>query len=134
MSTLRANSIEHTDGGPIALTKQSCIVAYAMVQQTSTGHPTQVSFNVSSTTDNGNGLTGITYTNTLSVAKHCVTFAENNQSMSGNAGGINSNGNYQGGHATQQKRTAGCGLDCRQYDNTNRDKDDASIMSAGDLA
>jgi len=132
MSTLRANSIEHTDGGPIALTKQSCIIAYAMFEQTTSGHPTQVSFNVSSTTDNGAGLTGITYTNNVSVAKHCVTFADNGQSMSGTSSGVNSNGNYNG--ATQQKRTAGCGFDGRQYDNTNRDKDDASIMSAGDLA
>jgi len=132
MSTVLANKIERNDGGHVSLGKAAPIIAYAQVEQTTSGHPVGVSFNISSTTDNGSGLTGFTYTNNTSISKHAVTFTDNGQNMSGSAGGINSFSNYAS--ATQQKRTSGCGVDARQYDNTNRDKDDVSIMSAGALA
>lgn len=130
MSTLRANSIEHTDGGPIALTKQHALKAFACVDQTASGHPAFESFNISSTTDNQAGVTVYTYTNNMSVTSHCVTLAENGWNYSGVAGGIASDG--QGGAAS--KTTARCGSDNRQYNNSNADKDDVSIMSAGALA
>lgn len=133
MSTLRANSIEHTDGGPIALTKQSALKGFISVDQTSSGHPTLgESLNVSSTSDNGTGLTAVTYTSNMSNGNHAITLACNGYQFSGSCSGINSDGNYT--PASNQKRTAGCGIDARDQSNAQRDKDDASIMIAGDLA
>lgn len=132
MSTLRANSIEHTDGGPIALTKQHALKAFACIDQTSSGHPTFESLNVSTTTDAGLGRTGIAYTNNMSVTSHSVTMADNGQNFGGSEGGINSDTNHYNNNTN--KRTGGCGIDLRNSGNTNRDTDDVSIMSAGDLA
>lgn len=132
MSTVLANKIERGDGGHVSLGKATPIIAFVMVNQTTSGHPVGVSFNISSTTDNGAGITGFSYTNNTGTANHCVTCADNGQQYSGSATGVNSNGNYSG--ATQQKRTSGCGIDCRNYNNSNADKDDACIMSAGALA
>lgn len=132
MSTLRANSIEHTDGGPIALTKQSCIIAYAQFDQDASGHPVGVSFNIASTTDKGTGLTSWNYTNNVSLANHAITVADNGWNESGSATGITSDS--QGTDADHRKRTSGGGVDARNYNSSNRDKDDVSIMSAGALA
>ena len=132
MSTLRANTIEHTDGGPIAFTKQHALKAFACVDQTVTGHTAFESFNVASTTDNGTGRTAIAYSNNMNTASHAVTLADNGQNLSGSCSGVNSDTNAS--TTTQQKRTVGHGMDCRDSANANRDKDDVSTLSAGDLA
>ena len=131
MSTLRANSIEHTDGGAITLTKQHALKAFACIDQTSSGHPTFESLNIASTTDDQAGVTTYAYTNNMSVTSHCVTLAENGWNFSGVAGGIVSDGQ---GPTNGKKSTSKCSSDNRQYSNANADKDDVSVMMAGDLA
>ena len=66
MSTLKADTIQNTSGGPTTLTKQQTVKAYATVDayQTTTG--TTSSFNISSTTDDGTGLWDNAYTNNMS--------------------------------------------------------------------
>ena len=88
--------------------------------------------NVASIADNGTGLTGVTYTNNMSVSSHAVTLADNGQTFTGSAGGINSNSNY--GAAGNQKLTSRHGIDARAQTNSVTDKDDASTIVAGDLA
>jgi len=131
MSTLHANTVETSSGGAVTLTKQSALKAYISVNQTST-QAINDSFNVASIADNGTGLTGVTYTNNMSVNSYAVTMADNGQGYSGSAGGVNSNGNYP--YSGNQKLTSQHGIDARNQANTVTDKDDASTMVAGDLA
>ena len=73
MSTVKADTIVASDGSsPVTLTKQSAAKAYATVDayQTTTG--TTSSFNISSTTDDGNGLWDNAYTNNMSADLYSV--------------------------------------------------------------
>lgn len=131
-SELRVTTLSNATGdGPVTLTKQSAVKAYISVNQTGT-QSINDSFNVASIADNGTGLTGVTYTNNMSVSSHAVTLADNGQTFTGSAGGINSNSNY--GAAGNQKLTSRHGIDARAQTNSVTDKDDASTIVAGDLA
>lgn len=127
-----ANDITVTVGASATQSlRKGLVAAYISVKQTST-QAINDSFNVASIADNGTGLTGVTYTNNMSVATHAVTLADNGQTFGGSAGGINSNLAYAS--AGQQKTTARHGIDARAQTNTVTDKDDASTIVAGDLA
>ena len=127
-----ANDITVTVGASATQSlRKGLVAAYISVKQTST-QSINDSFNVASIADNGTGLTGVTYTNNMSVATHAVTFAENGQTFGGSAGGINSNLAYA--NASQQKTTAKHGIDARSQANNVTDKDDASTIVAGDIA
>lgn len=127
-----ANDITVTVGASATISlKKGLVSAYISVNQTST-QAINDSFNVASIADNGTGLTGVTYTNNMSVNSYAVTMADNGQVFSGSAGGVNSNGNYA--VAGNQKLTSQHGIDARNQANTVTDKDDASTIVAGDLA
>jgi hypothetical protein len=130
MSTLRANSIEHTNGGPIAFTKQAALKMFSEVDQDSTGHPSVSSFNQSSTTDFATGQTTKAFTNNMSSADYAVAGSGQPQNESG--------GNYgvEGRAPTNEKHsTSSFSINCRIMNtNTNRDLMYAASMVAGDLA
>ena len=127
-----ANDITVTVGASATQSlRKGLVAAYISVKQTST-QSINDSFNVASIADNGTGLTGVTYTNNMSVATHAVTLADNGQTFGGSAGGINSNLAYA--VAAQQKLTSRHGIDARAQTNTVTDKDDASTIVAGDIA
>jgi len=72
MSTLRANSIEHTDGGAIALTKQVAVKCWACYENTSGSAVSENdSFNVSSFTDVNTNDTQVDMINAMSNANFC---------------------------------------------------------------
>jgi len=130
MSTLRANSIEHTNGGPITFTKQAALKMFSEVDQDSTGHPSVSSFNQSSTTDVAAGQTTKSFTNNMSGADYAVAGSGQPQNESG--------GNYgvEGRAPTAQAHTStSFSINCRIMNtNANRDIMYAASMVAGDLA
>ena len=67
MSTLHANTVETSSGGPVTLTKQTVAKAYFNVDQTS-GAVLDGSFNIASVADNSTGDFTITLTNNLNDA------------------------------------------------------------------
>ena len=127
-----ANDITVTVGASATQSlRKGLVAAYINVDQRST-QSIKDSFNVASIADNGTGLTGVTYTNNMSVATHTVTLSDNGYTFGGSAGGINSNFNYA--VAAQQQLTSRHGIDARAQTNTVTDKDNASTIVAGDLA
>jgi len=133
-SIIKVETLQDTDGNnsiAMQFVSSGSVKAYISVDQRST-QSINDSFNVASIADNGIGLTGVTYTNNMSVSSHAVTLADNGQTFTGSAGGINSNSNYA--FAGQQKLTSRHGIDARAQTNTVTDKDDASTIVAGDLA
>ena len=87
MSTLRANSIEHTDGGPITLTKQSAAKTWCSVN--STAGTIRGSFNVSSMTDEP------TPTGVIRLTTTAAFDSTDNMSVSSSAGnGFTTNSYY----------------------------------------
>lgn len=82
MSTLRANSIEHTNGGAITLTKQAPPKHFSRINLSGSDSITK-SFNLSSITDYGTGSADLSYTN---------SFSDANYSLSGNHNGVSGNG------------------------------------------
>lgn len=133
-SIIKVETLQDTDGNNsigMQFVSSGSVKAYISVNQTGT-QAINDSFNVASIADNGTGLTGVTYTNNMSVSSHAVTMADNGQSFSGSAGGVNSNGNYP--FSGNQKLTTRHGIDARSQTNSVTDKDDASTIVAGDLA
>lgn len=130
MSTLRANSIEHTNGGPIAFTKQAALKMFSEVDQDSTGHPSVSSFNQSSTTDVNTGQTQKFFTNNMSGADYAIAGSGQPQSESGGTYGV------EGRASTAQIHTStSFSINCRVMNtNANRDLNYAASMVAGDLA
>ena len=130
MSTLRANSIEHTDGGPITMTKQAPLKMFSEVDQDSTGHPSNSSFNQSSTTDVATGQTEKFFTNNMSSANYAIGGSGQPQSESGGIYGV------EGRAATAQAHSSSSfGINCRIMNtNANRDLNYAASLVAGDLA
>ena len=76
MSTLRANSIEHTNSGPITLTKQSASKAWSHTDYTTT--TTRDAFNVSSLTDVSTGRTQHNFTNSMINSNYSGQFTLRN--------------------------------------------------------
>jgi hypothetical protein len=73
LSEIRATTIsDETGNGPITLTKQQAAKVWASIDQTSTGHPVDDSYNVSSTSDEGAGLTSISFVNNMSNADYAI--------------------------------------------------------------
>ena len=70
MSTLRADTIQHTDGGPIALTKQIATKSWLDANGSAT---IQDSFNTSSSSDQGTGNYDYTFTNNMSSGVYAIT-------------------------------------------------------------
>ena len=70
MSTLRANSIEHTDGGPIAMVKQDPAKSWLRSSASAT---ISDSFNTSSSSDQGTGNYDYTFTNNMTNTVYSIT-------------------------------------------------------------
>jgi hypothetical protein len=71
MTQLFVDTLANEAGtGPTELTGQSAAKAWANIGQTSSGHPTNGAFNVGSTTDDGNGLTRVDFTNNMTSSGH----------------------------------------------------------------
>lgn len=70
MSTLRADTIQHTDGGPIALTKQIATKSWLKANENATIND---SFNTSSSSDQGTGNYDYTFTNNMSDGVYAIT-------------------------------------------------------------
>lgn len=68
MSTLKADTIQNTSGGPVTLTNQSAAKVWASSNQASLID----SFNVASTTDNQSADTTYTYTNAMANAGYAA--------------------------------------------------------------
>lgn len=131
MSTLRANSIEHTDGGPIAMTKQTPLKLYVEVDQDTSGHPATETFNVASTTDVNTGLTTVTYTNNFNSANYAIAGTGQPQNESGGTFGVE--GRYTGD--SRQNKTSSFTSQCRVMNtNSHRDIQYFGAMIGGTLA
>ena len=76
MSTLRADTIQSTGGGPVTLTKQSAAKVWHHYNQSGT-LATVDSFNVSGATDSGVGITRTSYINVLANVGYAVSGSHN---------------------------------------------------------
>tara|TARA_R110000796_G_scaffold246840_1_gene371907 strand:- start:423 stop:803 length:381 start_codon:yes stop_codon:yes gene_type:complete len=76
MSTLRADTIQSTGGGPVTLTKQSAAKVWHHYNQSGT-LATVDSFNVSGATDSGVGVTRTSYINVLANVGYAVSGSHN---------------------------------------------------------
>ena len=71
MSTIKADTVQNTTGGPVTLTQQSAAKAWVNFNGTGT-IATRDSFNVSSLTDNGGGDYSINFTNSFGNANYSM--------------------------------------------------------------
>ena len=72
MSTLKADTIQSTGGGAATLTKQQAAKAWTS-WTTDTNHSIYDSFNNSSITDGGTGITTLNYTNSFGNVNYTAT-------------------------------------------------------------
>lgn len=109
MSTIKADTVQNTSGGPVTLTDQRAAKSWGSVDQDSTGHPIYDSFNLSSTSDEGTGYTICSYSNSMTNANYAITIAGQAQDEGG--GGAN----VYGKSTTVAARTTATGSFC--FDN-----------------
>ena len=131
MSTLRAQNIEHTDGGPIAMTKQTPLKMYAETNQDTSGHPANESFNTASTTDVDTGRTTFAFTNNFNSANYAIAGAGQPQNESGGIFGLE--GRYTGDNKQNKTNEFTCNNRIMNT-NANRDIQYAGAMIGGTLA
>jgi len=128
MSTLHANTVETSSGGPVTLTKQSACKAWLGMDQIGT-QAIHGSFNIASTTDTATGTTVFTFTNNFSNANYCGTATAHNTGTASHACP------YPGDpDATSSHTTSGTQIQC--YINAGG-TGDASVVNyhgMGDLA
>ena len=120
MSEIRVTTVSDTAGtGPVTLTKLQAAKAVCRVDQTSTQN-FDISFNVSSLTDNGTGSTTVTLTNAFASADtFCMTGAMNTSRY-----------NFSSGTASASTFS----LSVRKDDATFVDTDQVTGVAFGDLS
>jgi len=127
MSTLHANIVETSSGGPVTLTQQSACKAWLGMDQIGT-QAIHGSFNIASTTDNGTGATGFTFTNNFSDVNYCGTATSHYSGVASHASP------YPGDPDSVSHTTSGTIIEC--YINAGG-TGDASVVNwhgMGDLA
>ena len=125
MSTLHANTIQTSSGGPVILTQQSAAKAFCNFNLST--HTAGESLNNSSITDTGNGLADLNFTNNFSTATYASASA--NPSVTSIASRNFSSG--AGTHATNK-----CGY-AREGSDGNYNAPNVSVQALthfGDLA
>jgi hypothetical protein len=75
MSTIKADTVQNTSGGPVTLTQQSAVKHFIRFIGTGTV-AIRDSLSASSLTDNGTGNYTIAITNSLTDANYCLLIAE----------------------------------------------------------
>ena len=71
MSTIKVDTIQHTSGGAVILTKQEAAKSWVRYDQTGTPAITD-SFNTASITDRATGHAGFSFTNSMGNANYCL--------------------------------------------------------------
>jgi len=136
MSTIKADTVQNTSGGPVTLTDQHAAKAWhRFTEETTTA--TRDSFNVSSLTDSGTGETVTTFSNNMSDANYASASMATWQGD--NRGGCwlcYNRGNTGTGNlpTTSTLETQAYAGGTASNDPVSQDLDVASVIIHGDLA
>ena len=123
MSTIKVDTIQHTSGGAVILTKQEAAKSWVRYNQTGTPAITD-SFNTASITDRATGHAGFSFTNAMGNANYTCTFGDGEGSSTSGLRFL-----IDAGSATSAQE-----LYARNVSNSAQDVDAASVVIHGDLA